>query len=163
MADRSIWAPWRSDFILGEKEPGCIFCRLARQKRRSFKNLILYRSEKSYVVMNKFPYNVGHLLIVPHRHVGLLEKLSEAEALDLMRLCQQAVAVLKTSLRPGAFNLGMNLGRPAGAGIPRHVHMHVVPRWPGDSNFMPVVGQTRVHSIPMRLIYNKLIEGFARL
>ncbi len=161
MADKTMWAPWRSDFIFGEQEKGCVFCRLAKEKRRSFKNLILYRTEKSYVVMNKYPYNVGHLLIVPIRHVGLLERLTRVEALEMMELSQLALKVIKSRLRPNAFNLGMNLGRPAGAGIPRHLHMHIVPRWKGDSNFMPVIGETRVHSVPMKFVYKRLAEGFA--
>jgi ATP adenylyltransferase len=129
----------------------------------NFKNLILYRTEKSYIVMNKFPYNGGHLLIVPNRHVGMLERLTERESLELIQLSQMALKVMKSSLRPNAFNLGMNLGRPAGAGIPRHLHMHIVPRWTGDSNFMPIIGKTRVHSIPMEHIYNALAKGFANL
>jgi len=160
MADQFICAPWRSDFILGKKEKGCVFCKLAKAKRRSSKNLILYRAEKSYIVMNKFPYNLGHLLVVPNRHISLLEKLTEKETMELITLSQLAVRVMKASLRPNAFNLGMNLGRPAGAGIPKHLHMHIVPRWTGDSNFISIVGKTRVHSIPMEYIYKKLVKGF---
>jgi len=163
MAEKNLCAPWRSEFILGNKEKGCVFCRLAKEKKKSLKNLILYRTEKSYIVMNKFPYNGGHLLIVPNRHVGVLERLTETESVELIRLCQLAVGVMKNSLRPNAFNLGMNLGRPAGAGIPRHLHMHIVPRWTGDSNFMPIVGETRVHSIPMERIYKVLLEGFDKV
>jgi ATP adenylyltransferase len=163
MADNILQAPWRSEFILGDKEKGCVFCRLAKETKMSFKNLILYRTEKSYIVMNKFPYNGGHLLIVPNRHVGMLERLTEKESLELIQLSQMALKVMKTSLRPNAFNLGMNLGRPAGAGIPRHLHMHIVPRWTGDSNFMPIIGKTRVHSIPMEQIYRTLAKGFANL
>lgn len=160
MAEKSIRAPWRSEFILGKKEKGCIFCRLAKQTRKSYRNLILYRTKKSYIVMNKYPYNGGHLLIVPNRHIGVLERLTERESLELIQLCQLSLKVMKAALKPNAFNLGMNLGQPAGAGIPRHLHMHIVPRWTGDSNFMPVVGRTRVHSIPMTYIYKALREGF---
>jgi ATP adenylyltransferase len=163
MAKNNLFAPWRSDFILGEKEKGCVFCRLAKEKKRNFKNLILYKTEKSYIVMNKFPYTGGHLLIVPNRHIGVLERLTEKESIELIKLCQLSLKVMKSSLRPNAFNMGMNLGRPAGAGIPRHLHMHVVPRWTGDSNFMPVIGQTRVHSIPMEKIYKALKEGFEKV
>ena len=163
MAEKNLCAPWRSDFILGKKEKGCVFCKLAKAKQKSFKNLILYRTDKSYIVMNKFPYNGGHLLIVPNRHIGVLERLTETESIELMQLSQLAVKVMKSSLRPNAFNLGMNLGQSAGAGIPRHLHMHIVPRWTGDSNFMPIIGNTRVHSIPMELIYKALLEGFAKV
>ncbi len=163
MAEQNIRAPWRSEFILGKKEKGCVFCKLVKAKKKSLKNLILYRTEKSYIVLNKFPYNGGHLLIVPNRHIGVLERLTEQESIELIKLSQLAVKVMKSCLRPNAFNLGMNLGRPAGAGIPRHLHMHIVPRWTGDSNFMPIVGKTRVHSIPMELIYKTLAEGFAKV
>jgi len=162
MAEKNLFAPWRSDFILGKKEKGCVFCRLAKEKSKSFKNLILYRTEKSYIVMNKFPYNSGHLLIVPNRHIGVLERLTQTESMELIQLCQLSLRVMKNTLRPNAFNMGMNLGRPAGAGIPRHLHMHIVPRWTGDSNFMPIIGATRVHSIPMELIYKALRKGFDR-
>jgi len=161
MAKKDLWAPWRSEFILGKKEKGCVFCHLAKEKTMRFSNLLLYRTEKSYIVMNKFPYNVGHLLIVPRRHIGVLERLTERESMELMQLTQLALKVMKKHLRPNAFNVGMNLGRPAGAGIPRHLHMHIVPRWTGDSNFLPVVGQTRVHSVPMDFVYRQLKKGFA--
>jgi ATP adenylyltransferase len=163
MADQAIYAPWRAEFILGKKEKGCVFCRLAKEKKPSFDNLILYRTRKSYIVMNKFPYTGGHLLIVPNRHIGILERLTEIESVELIKLSQLALSVMKKKLRPRAFNLGMNLGQPAGAGIPRHLHMHIVPRWPGDANFMSVIGQTRVHSIPMDSIYEALAEGFTEL
>ncbi len=163
MADDSIYAPWRSEFILGKKEKGCVFCALTKEKEPGVENLILYRTEKSYIVMNKYPYTGGHLLIVPNRHIGMLERLTETESMELIQLSQAAVAVMKRKLRPRAFNLGMNLGVPAGAGIPRHLHMHIVPRWPGDANFMTVVGKTRVYSIPMDDIYHALAEGFAEV
>lgn len=163
MGEQSIYAPWRSEFILGNREKGCVFCKLARQKKQNFRNLVLYRTEKSYIVMNKFPYNGGHLLIVPNRHIGVLERLTETESMELIKLSQLALTVMKKKLRPQAFNLGMNLGRPAGAGIPRHLHMHIVPRWQGDANFISVVGGTRIHSIPMEDIYRALAEGFAEL
>lgn len=161
MPEKCIQAPWRSGFILGKKEKGCVFCRLGRIKKPAFRNLILYRGETHYIVMNKYPYNGGHLLIVPYRHVGLLERLTESESLEMMKLCQLSLKVMKLNLKPGAFNLGMNLGRSAGAGIPRHLHIHLVPRWQGDANFMPIVGKTRVHSLPMKYIYDTLAKGFA--
>jgi ATP adenylyltransferase len=163
MAEKSILAPWRSEFILGKKEKGCIFCRLAKETKPSFDNLIVYRAERTFVVMNRYPYTGGHLLVVPRRHIGVLERLTEQESAELIRICQLSVKAMKRSLRPEAFNLGMNLGRPAGAGLPRHLHMHIVPRWTGDSNFMSVVGDTRVHSIPMDRIYASLVKGFAQV
>jgi ATP adenylyltransferase len=163
MADNSIWSPWRSGFILKTKEKGCVFCRLAKEKRASSKNLILWQTALCFIVMNKFPYNAGHLLIVPRRHVGTLERLTDPEALEMMRLTRRAVKAMKAAVKPNALNLGINLGRPAGAGIPGHLHMHVVPRWTGDSNFMPVIGGTRVHSIPMSHLYRILLAELHRV
>ncbi len=160
MTEKSMQAPWRSEFILGKKEKGCVFCALVKEKKLMYKNLLLHRTEKSYVVMNKFPYNVGHLLIVPKRHVGQLERLTKLESMEMMELTQLAIKIMKKQLHPNAFNVGINLGQAAGAGIPKHLHTHIVPRWIGDSNFMPIVGKMRVHSIPMDYIYKKMREGF---
>lgn len=153
-------APWRSDFILGEKEKGCVFCALVKEKKLKYDNLLLYRAEKTYIVLNKYPYNVGHLLIVPNRHIGVLERLTKKESTEMMELTQLAVKIMKKQLRPNAFNVGINLGQAAGAGIPKHLHTHIVPRWIGDSNFMPIIGGMRVQSIPMDYVYKKLREGF---
>lgn len=154
-----LWAPWRAGFILGKKEKGCVFCKRLKEKD-SAKNLIVYRGKKAFVILNKFPYNAGHAMIVPNRHVGHLENLNEAEANEFMELTQRTVAVIKKVLKPGSMNLGMNLGRASGAGIPGHVHMHVVPRWNGDTNFMPVIGDTKVISIPLGPIYKALKKEF---
>ncbi len=159
MADKLLWAPWRAGFILSEKEKGCIFC--TRLKRRdSLKNLILYRGRKVFVIMNKFPYNTGHVMVVPMRHVGQLERLTAEEASEFMALIQRTTAVVKKVLRPDAMNLGMNLGRSSGAGIPGHLHMHIVPRWNGDTNFMPIIGKTRVISVPLGPVYKQLRAEF---
>jgi ATP adenylyltransferase len=140
-----LWSPWRMEYIQATKdEPedaGCVFCRI-RDGEESER--VLVRSERSFVVLNRFPYSPGHLLIVPNRHVGEIEDLGDEESLDLQRLLQRAVRALREEAEPHGFNIGMNLGRVAGAGLPDHLHWHVVPRWSGDTNFMPVVGQTRV-------------------
>ena len=150
-----MWAPWRAAFILGEKEKGCIFCnRLAMED--SVENLIMYRGQSCFIILNKFPYNTGHILIVPNRHVSQLEKLKTDEANELFELTRRTVAALKKTLHPHAINMGMNLGRMSGAGIPGHLHMHVVPRWNGDTNFMPVIGKTAVVSIPLEPVYDML-------
>lgn len=162
MADKMIWAPWRSKFILSKKEKGCIFCKRLKM-RDSIKNLILYRGETVFVILNKFPYNTGHTLIVPNRHTGLIEKLNAEEAREFFTLTQKSVAIIKKVLKPTAMNLGMNLGRMSGAGIPGHVHMHVVPRWQGDTNFMPVIGKTDVISVPLEPIYRSLKSEFDKL
>jgi ATP adenylyltransferase len=159
MGNDMLWAPWRAGFILGKKEKGCIFCKRLKEKDSS-KNLIVYRGKLAFVILNKFPYNAGHAMIVPTRHVGHLEKLNEAEAKEFFELTQSTVAVIKKVLKPSSMNLGMNLGRASGAGIPGHVHMHVVPRWHGDTNFMPVVGQTKVMSIPLGPVYKALKKEF---
>jgi len=161
MADKMIWAPWRSAFILRDREKGCILCNRFKMKD-SVKNLILFRGDRNFILLNKFPYNTGHLMIVPNRHVSQLEKLSYDEAVEFFSLTRLAVATIKKTLRPQALNVGMNLGRLSGAGIPGHVHMHVVPRWNGDTNFMPVLGKTAVVSIPLEPVYEVLRREFNR-
>ncbi|UCD64809.1 MAG: HIT domain-containing protein [Candidatus Zixiibacteriota bacterium] len=162
MPHKTIWAPWRANFILAEKEKGCIFCKRLKMKD-SIRNLILYRGELAFVILNKFPYNSGHSLIVPNRHVGRIEKLTQAESIEFFDLTRRTVAVIKKVLKPSSLNLGMNLGRVSGAGIPGHVHMHVVPRWHGDTNFMPVIGETNVVSVPLEPVYRALKKEFGRL
>jgi ATP adenylyltransferase len=123
------------------EDAGCVLCRI-RDGEESER--VLARSDLGYVVLNKYPYNPGHVMIVPSRHVGDLEEVADEELLDLQRLLRRAVQALRDEMDPHGFNVGMNLGRIAGAGLPDHLHWHVVPRWSGDTNFMPVVGQTRV-------------------
>jgi ATP adenylyltransferase len=160
MADKAIWAPWRSEFVLGKKEKGCVFCSI-HKSRRDKQNGIILRGESNYVVLNKYPYNVGHTLVVPYRHLSSLERLTDEEALEMMQLSRRLVDAMKRSMKPNAFNLGMNLGQAAGAGIPRHLHMHVVPRWTGDNNFLPVIGKTRIHSVPMVLVRKTLLDALS--
>jgi ATP adenylyltransferase len=140
-----LWAPWRMEYINSARvgEGGCIFCDLPAEDDDE-KNYILTRSEKAFAILNKFPYNSGHLMIAPFRHVGELEQLEDEEALNLHHLLQRSLKALKEAMTPDGFNIGMNLGQVAGAGIPDHVHWHVVPRWNGDTNFMPVVAETKV-------------------
>ncbi|PWB70595.1 HIT family hydrolase [candidate division GN15 bacterium] len=162
MLDKMIWAPWRAGFILSKKEKGCVFCK--RQKMKdSIRNLVLYRGRTVFVILNKYPYNSGHMMIVPYRHVAHLERLTPQEAIEFFDLTRVAVAIIKEKLRPHSLNLGMNLGRSAGAGVPGHLHMHIVPRWIGDTNFMPVIGKTSVVSIPLEPIYELLREGFDKI
>jgi ATP adenylyltransferase len=139
-----LWSPWRSEYVTtaGEGE-GCIFCdHLAAGD--DAKAGILYRAAKTFVVLNAFPYNTGHLMIAPKRHAGELLELEPDERAELMDVTCTSVEVIREGMSPHGFNVGMNLGRVAGAGIPGHLHMHVVPRWGGDTNFMPVVGKTKV-------------------
>lgn len=155
-----IWAPWRMAYIKQAHKPrGCIFCAKARE-RRDASNLLLHRGRHGFIIMNLFPYNSGHLLVAPYRHVKTLEKLPDDVLLDLMRLTNLALRVLREAIRPQGFNVGVNLGRVSGAGIEGHVHLHVVPRWNGDTNFMPLFGEIRV--IPEHLLttYRKLRARF---
>jgi ATP adenylyltransferase len=155
MQDKIMWAPWRAAFILGKKEKGCILCNRFKMKD-SVKNLILYRGRKNFVILNKFPYNSGHTMIVPNRHLSQFDKLTLEESHEMMDLTGKVVAAIKRTMNPHALNVGMNIGRQSGAGIPNHLHMHVVPRWNGDTNFMPVLGKTSVVSIPLEPVYDLL-------
>ncbi len=151
----AIQAPWREAFILGKKEKGCIFCRrIKRKKDRA--DLILYRGEKNFVILNLYPYTSGHLMVVPCRHIALLSDLTPDESAEMMGLAARAIQGMKKALSPEGFNLGMNLGRAAGAGVAGHLHLHLVPRWAGDANFMPVVGKTQIFSVGLQKIYDLL-------
>ncbi len=156
-----LWSPWRMEYIEAAKgEPdGCIFCDLPA-KGDDAATLILARGERAFVLMNSFPYNPGHLMVAPLRHTGDFEDLRDDELSDLDGLLKRSLRALREEMEPHGFNIGMNLGRVAGAGIPDHVHWHVVPRWNGDTNFMPVVGQTRVLPELLQETYRKLAPRF---
>ena len=142
-----LWTPWRMEYIQAakeeEEEGGCIFCELPSEPDDEASRIVA-RAELAFVLLNRFPYNPGHLLVAPYRHVGELGELTTEESAALHELLARSVDALRDEMEPHGFNIGMNLGRVAGAGIPDHVHWHVVPRWGGDSNFMPVIGQTKV-------------------
>ena len=157
-----LLAPWREKFILGKKQKGCIFCQRVKQKKDK-ENLILYRGEKAFIIMNRFPYNSGHLMVVPYRHIRSLEKLDADELGELMKLTQLSVLALKKVMKPQGFNLGMNLEKVSGAGVSGHLHIHIVPRWTGDTNFMPILGKTKVLSIDLKQTYLKLKKAFENL
>lgn len=142
---KHLWAPWRMTYVdAGEKrDTGCIFCEKAAE-HKDRKNLILYRGERCFVLMNLYPYNNGHLMIAPYAHVPSIEELDAPTLTDLMTTAQQCLAALHGAMHPHGFNMGINQGTTAGAGIADHVHMHVVPRWNGDTNFMPVLADTKV-------------------
>jgi ATP adenylyltransferase len=155
-----LWAPWRIEYILSpDKEDACIFCS-RYPKNEDKKNLILYRGETGFVIMNRFPYNSGHLMVVPYRHSGEIRKLSAEEKLEIMDIIQLSIEVLNEVMQPHGYNIGMNLGRVGGAGVLDHLHYHIVPRWNGDTNFMPVIGNTKVVSEALDRTYDKLKEGF---
>jgi ATP adenylyltransferase len=157
--DRPIWAPWRIAYILGEKEETCLFCRVLEEDDDRG-NLVLYRGRLAFVIMNLYPYNPGHLMVAPNRHVSELELLSNEEAHEVMDLTRMCVAALKKTMSPGALNAGVNLGEIAGSSIKEHLHMHVVPRWQGDNNFMPVLADIHVMPQALEETYDLLAPHF---
>lgn len=158
--ERPIWAPWRIEYILGEKEGACLFCRVAAEDDDE-RNLILYRGKTAFVIMNLYPYNPGHLMVAPYEHISELELLGSEVAGEVMALTQKCVSVLKQKMNPGALNTGLNLGEIAGSSIKEHLHMHIVPRWQGDDNFMPVIAGTRVVPQAIADTYQHLLSGFS--
>ena len=154
-----LWAPWRMEYILGEKESGCIFCTRINQDSDK-ENLILLRGGNNFVIMNKYPYNNGHLMVVPNRHTSEFDSLSDPEKLEMMNLVSKSMNVLKKTVNPDGFNVGMNIGKIAGAGIDDHLHFHIVPRWAADTNFMPVVAQTKIISEDLGETWERLKEVF---
>ncbi len=156
---KQIWAPWRIEYIQMQKPEGCILCDKPKQKD-DVANYILYRGDKNFVMMNSYPYNPGHLMVAPYRHVGHLEELTDEERHEHFDMVSQGVKLLKEIFSPAGFNIGMNLGRVAGAGIDDHVHTHIVPRWQGDTNFMPVIADVRVMPEALAETYNKLKGKF---
>ena len=158
-----LWSPWRLEYVTGEKKPatGCVFC--AAPTLPDPESLIVFEGVACYVVLNKFPYNNGHLMVVPYRHVDTLTRLEAAELHELADLTQRSEAALREAYQPQGINIGINLGRPAGAGILEHLHVHAVPRWIGDANFMTVVGETRVLPEDLAATAQRLRPVFARL
>jgi ATP adenylyltransferase len=150
----NLWAPWRIGYIQGldkggssaEEKNGCFICRNLQTPEDDDKNLVLWRTEKTIVILNRFPYNNGHLLIAPARHIPDLSEASDDENLEMMKLIRESQKALSLAIKPHGFNVGMNFGRCAGAGLPGHLHIHVVPRWNGDTNFMAVCAGTDVIS-----------------
>jgi ATP adenylyltransferase len=143
MAEQRLWAPWRMEYIEGEKPDECIFC-VALASDDDAGHYVLHRGERCFVMLNAYPYTSGHLMVSPDEHVDSLEALDGDTLLELMTLTQRSLAALRDAYSPEGFNLGVNQGKVAGAGVEDHVHLHVVPRWAGDTNFMPVVGGVRV-------------------
>src|SRR2546425_1909675 len=143
MPEERLWAPWRLEYIKGPKDEECIFCAgpAAGDDRGKY---IVRRGEQCFAMLNAYPYNNGHLMVSPYRHVASIEELGEPELLELMTLTQASLAALRRAYAPEGFNIGVNQGKIAGAGMEHHVHLHIVPRWGADTNFMPVVGDTRV-------------------
>ena len=156
---KQLWAPWRMEYIRMEKPEGCILCDKPKESD-DITSYILYRGDKNFVIMNAYPYNSGHLMIAPYRHVASLEKLTDEELGEHFQIVSRSVKVLKQVFKPDGFNIGINMGRVVGAGIDDHVHTHIVPRWLGDTNFMPVTGDTKVINEALSETYKKLQGRF---
>jgi ATP adenylyltransferase len=156
---KTMWAPWRMEYILGEKEKGCIFCRALSDQG----NLTLYKGKVTMVVMNKYPYINGHLLVAPTRHLSLLEQLSKNEMGDLLETVEKSVGILKKVMNPDGFNVGLNLGKVAGAGVEEHLHFHIVPRWFGDTNALTVFADVRVIPEHLQATCNNLKPYFDKI
>ena len=160
--EKPLWAPWRMEFIRSEKPKGCIFCDFpAAPPSQDRANLVVHRSAHSFTCLNRYPYNSGHLMVIPRAHVADLGALSAEEHADLSEELRRAIAVVKKIYAPDGMNVGMNLGRAAGAGIADHLHWHVVPRWAGDNNFMPVLADQRVVVEALDEAWARLSAGFA--
>jgi len=163
MSQKVIWAPWRMEYILNDNKQSlkdrCLFCQIATESSDR-QNLVLYRGQHAYVMMNRYPYNNGHLMVIPFDHVNDLAQLPVPVFGELMELFRRSIASLQLALRADGFNGGINLGKTAGAGIDAHLHFHIVPRWQGDYNFMPVIGETRVMPQYLMETYDNLVQYF---
>jgi len=153
-----LWAPWRMEYIEQACQKGCIFC-LPQHCDEDEDRLILQRSQHAFIIMNKYPYSNGHLMVAPYRHTIDLGSLSAEEILDMHQLLVRCQAILQRTMNPQGFNIGVNLGRAAGAGVIDHLHMHIVPRWSGDTNFMPLFADVRVIPQHLRSTYAILIAA----
>ena len=160
---KRLWAPWRIGFILGGGEKGdCFLCQYPKEDKDET-NLILYRGEKNFIILNAYPYNTGHLMVAPYQHIGKLEDMADTEAREHFELIRLCVKLLAKVMQPDGFNTGMNLGRVAGAGVADHIHTHIVPRWHGDANFMPVISETKVVPESLVATYRRLKEGLSKV
>lgn len=161
---KQLWAPWRMEFIKADKKPGggCIFCGLLLDNKDR-ENLILHRAERVFVILNKYPYNNGHLMVVPNKHTADMNELDEKTLGDLSVYSRHCISALKESYEPEGYNLGMNLGVAGGAGIREHLHMHILPRWVGDTNFMPVIADTKAMPQHLMTSFDSLKNYFANL
>jgi ATP adenylyltransferase len=150
-----LWAPWRVEYIQRATEGGCILCQKPRENNDEA-NLILYRGQHNFIILNAFPYNPGHLMVVPYRHIANLQDLGNEEVMELFDIIKKGLGLLKEVMKPTGFNIGLNVGKVAGAGMAEHLHTHIVPRWQGDTNFMPVLSDTKVVSEALSATYEKL-------
>jgi ATP adenylyltransferase len=158
---RILWAPWRHHYVeTVDSQEGCFLCTAASQPPERWREvLVLHKGERSFIILNKYPYNSGHLMVVPLKHTGNYEDLDPETVLEMDKLLKASLRALRRVFRPHGFNIGFNIGRSAGAGLETHIHMHVVPRWNGDTNFMPVMAQTKVISQDLFATYDRLKEA----
>jgi len=154
-----LYAPWRDDYVAGSKLESCVFCNITENPKMDEEYHVLYRDDVCFIVMNRFPYTPGHFMIIPHHHTDTLESLKSDQWLHVTALAQRGVKMLKETLGAKGVNIGMNLGAAAGAGIAEHIHLHLVPRWERDTNFITSIGETRVYSTDFERIYKKLKEA----
>ncbi len=155
-----LWSPWRMTYIeKHEKESGCVFCN-AQAKADSAENLIAFRGQNSYVILNRYPYTSGHLMVIPFVHVSNLEELNAEARAEMIELTSRCTSILRKTYRTESFNVGINIGEAAGAGVLGHVHIHIVPRWAGDTNFITTTGETRVLPEALEDTYKRVREGF---
>lgn len=162
---KKLWAPWRMEYIresIIEKNEECIFC-ISSKADEDRSKLILHRSDSAFIVMNKFPYNNGHLLIAPYRHISNFEELNADEFVNIQQLLSVSIQAMKDIMHPQGFNIGLNLGRAAGAGIDDHIHYHILPRWNGDTNFLPVLGEVKVISEALDESYDRIKAAFTKI
>ncbi|MFQ5449180.1 MAG: HIT domain-containing protein [Nitrospinaceae bacterium] len=159
---KQIWAPWRMEYIQGDKSGECIFCTLPRAGDDE-KNFILFKGPRCFIIMNIFPYNTGHVMISPYRHLSCLTLLDEEECAEMNHLTRKCVEILRTVTAPEGFNIGINLGKAGGAGFDEHIHVHIVPRWTGDTNYMPVLADTKIHPEHLRATYEKMAPHFQQI
>jgi ATP adenylyltransferase len=157
----TLWAPWRIEYILGKKTEGCFLCTYPDEPARFAENHVLTVRPHAFVCLNKYPFAAGHILVAPRRHVAALEELTGEEHIALFDLLRDSVVRMKRATNPQGLNVGFNLGKAAGAGVDEHLHGHIVPRWAGDSNFMPVIGDTRVMPEYLHDTYNRLLPFWA--
>lgn len=151
-----LWSPWRYSYVQSAAlQEGCLFCVKAAEKKDR-ENFVILRAEYNFVLLNLYPYTTGHLMVAPYAHIATLEEADPAALAEMMRLAQRAEKALRAVYRPSGLNIGMNIGQCAGAGVAGHIHLHVLPRWPGDANFMTAVGETRVIPEDIHITYEKL-------
>ena len=159
---KKLWAPWRMQYIKSERDNGCVFCDKIKSKNDR-DSLILYRGSFSFIIMNLFPYNNGHIMILPYLHTAKPQDLDKKTKLEILNLCDKSMDIITLNMNPEGFNFGANFGKSAGAGIAQHLHYHLVPRWNGDTNFMPVLNETKTIIQDLKETYDSINDQFTKI